>query len=80
MDKIEKFLRKLRKSERAHIARVLQAILSGSFESLDIKRLKGKRQYYRIRVGDIRIIFTFSGADYYVISIDRRSEKTYKDL
>ena len=71
MDKIQKFLRKLTEKERDEI--------SGSFQTLDVKKLKERNDIFRIRSGNTRIIYrALPNGEIFVLSIERRSEKTYK--
>ncbi len=85
MDKISKFLKKLSKKERKQIQKILLLILENKTKDLDINKLKGSDNIYRIRAGSIRIIFsksinTNNQAEIMILRIDRRNEKTYKDF
>ncbi len=77
MDKIKKFLKKLSKKELQKVLKILDLIESGNTDRLDIKRLTGHKNIFRVRVGDIRIIFIQSKIDYRLISIGRSSDTTY---
>ncbi len=58
MDRISKFLDKLNKKQRMHILLdILPKIGELNFEGLDIKPLKNYKNYFRVRYGNIRIIF-----------------------
>lgn len=57
MGRIEKFLRKLPRHLRRRVLAAYYAILKNQLETLDIKPLQGKKDWFRCRVGDIRIIF-----------------------
>lgn len=78
MDRISKFLRKLSQKERVVARAILSKILARDLEGLDVKKLKGKNNEFRARKGDIRIIFLMSGDLIKVISIERKSDTTYK--
>ncbi len=52
---ITKELKKLRKSDRVRIYKVLEK-LRDPF-SIDIRKLKGLEDTYSVRIGDFRIIF-----------------------
>ena len=52
-----KFLRKLPRSLRERVVTVVLKIAENDLKTLDIKPLAGKGQFYRCRVGKIRIIF-----------------------
>ncbi len=58
MDRISKFLRKLDAEQRSEVEKIIARIVAGDFSGLDIKKLKGKYDEFRVRKGDIRIIFT----------------------
>ncbi len=77
MDKIIKLLNKLSASERTHIEQAIARLFSGSTQGLDIKKLKGRSDTYRIRVGSLRIIFLRRDADIRILEIARRNENTY---
>ena len=57
MDKIQKFLQKLRKNERGILTKTLQDIRRLKLEGYDIKVLKGFKGIYRLRKRNFRIIF-----------------------
>lgn len=77
MDSITKLLRKLSAKEREHLEKVLVALLSGKISSLDIKKLTGVDNVYRVRVGSLRVIFQKQGDDIQILEISRRNENTY---
>jgi mRNA-degrading endonuclease RelE of RelBE toxin-antitoxin system len=60
--------------------KVVANIIAGDTAQYDSKKLKGHANLYRIRVGDIRIIYLELGKERNLIAMDRRSEKTYKDF
>lgn len=79
MDKIEKALSKLDERERKIIKIILQKIKQRKAGSLDVKKLKGRDDIFRVRKGDIRIIFHRNeNDDIFIPSIERRSDKKYK--
>jgi len=80
MDKNQKFLRRLNAKEFATVQSTLQKILVRDTKKLDIRKLSGYRDVYRVRTGNIRIIFLDTGSDTEVLEISRRSEKTYKKM
>lgn len=80
MDKTEKFLRELQPKRRRQIMEVVEQILDREWKHLDIRKLKGYDHVYRVRKGDIRIIFVDKQTDINVLSIERRDEDTYKNI
>lgn len=77
MDKITKALEKLSADEKKAVKALLLKIKSNNLENLDIKKLKGYRDIYRVRKGKLRIIFKTSGEDVKILALEKRSEKTY---
>lgn len=78
MDKITKALKKLSKEERKCVIEIIEVLVSGSISALDIKKLKGYSDVYRVRKGSIRIVFQKDNTqDIRVITVDRRSEDAY---
>ncbi len=80
MDKIEKALKKLTEKEKKAVKNLLVRIEKGDFRNLDVKKLKGRDDIFRARKGGIRIIFRKSKEDIFILSIERRSDRTYKDI
>lgn len=78
MDRINKFLRKLSPKEREIVDTVVSKILAHNFYGLNIKKLKGKDREFRVRKGNVRIIFIIDNGDTRIISIERKSDNTYK--
>lgn len=77
--KVEKFLKKLDAKHSVVIARILDRILRGDFEFLDMKKLEGSLNQYRIRKGNIRIQFSLDkNGNAIEIAVDWRNEGTYK--
>ena len=80
MDRIQKALKKLSEKEKAQVKTLLQRLRSNQLQGLDIKKLKGHSDILRVRKGDIRIIYRQKADDIFVLAIERRSEKTYRDF
>ena len=80
MERIEKFLRKLSRQERQRVEKCIKDILAGTVAHLDLKRLKGHHDFYRIRTGSIRIIFSQKDGKTDIILIERRNDTTYDFL
>ena len=76
-DQIKKFLAKLSKKELENVQALLLDITNQELKHLDIKPLKGYKDFYRVRKGDIRIIFTDKAGAIKIISIGRRDDRTY---
>ena len=77
MNKLDKFLLKLDGKTREIVKKIIILIISGELSSLNIKKLKGSSNTYRVRVGRIRIIFERTSMDNKIRSISFRDENTY---
>ena len=77
MNKNEKLLRKLSKENRDRIILAVSLIHTNDFQMLDFKKLSGKKDIYRIRVGKFRIKFRTHKTYNEILEIARRSDTTY---
>ncbi len=80
VDKIEKALKKLTEKERKAAKSILIKIQKEKTGDLDIKKLKGRNDIFRVRKGRIRIVFRKNNENISILFIERRSDKTYRDL
>lgn len=64
----QKFLEKQEQRVRQRIEAAIQVLPAG-----DVKKLKGQ-PYYRLRVGDFRVIFNREGSVILVVKIDNRGQ------
>ena len=78
MERIDKILGILRADERECVTLCVEKILANDISSLDIKKLKGQKYFYRVRTGNLRIIFTKKENDICLVAIERRSDNTYR--
>jgi len=78
MDKITRSLQRLDKKEKKAVRDILIKIKNKDFKSLDVKKLKSKNNIFRVRKGKIRIIYHLKQERIMILSIERRSERTYK--
>lgn len=78
MDDIAKLLKKLRADERVRTEKIIAQVRTGDFGNLDVKKLKGRNDIFRIRVGTLRIVFKKEGSVIAVLFIERRNDTTYK--
>jgi len=74
MDKINKFLWKLNKKERTVMLRIFEDILRLNLDNYDIKPLKGLNGAYRLRKGNIRIVFVKNEGQGIIVDIDYRKD------
>ena len=80
MDKIQKALNKLSDKERKLMKEILARLNAGDILGLNIQKLKGHPDIFRLRKGDLRIIFRKIQKNIFLLAIERRSEKTYRDF
>ena len=78
MDKIQKALNKFSDKERTRVKEVLVRIQKNQLTGFDIQQLQGHKDIFRVRKGDIRIIYRCIDEKITVMAIERRSEKTYR--
>jgi mRNA-degrading endonuclease RelE of RelBE toxin-antitoxin system len=80
MDKVVKALQNLSFKEKEIIKSILLKIKNGSFFGFDLKKLKNCDNIFRIRKGKLRIIFKKQDdGRYFILTIERRSDKTYNN-
>lgn len=79
MDKLEKTLKRLTEKEKRQIKKILTQLNQKKFEGLNIKKLKSREDIFRVRKGDIRIIYQIRENGIFILAIERRSEKTYRE-
>jgi len=81
MDKIEKALKKLSQKEKKSVGDILEKLNKNNLIGLNVQKLKGREGIFRVRKGDIRIICRKTDDDkIFILAIERRSEKTYKNF
>jgi len=76
-DQIEKVLNKLSEKEKAKLKQIIDLIRLGRLDGLDLKKLKGRKDVYRVRKGDMRVIFIKKDFDTYILAVERRTDTTY---
>lgn len=81
MPDLKKFFFKFNREERGVIETLIEKIISLDWHNLDIKRLKGHKDIFRVRKGNFRIIYNKDkNNQIYILAIERRSEKTYRNI
>jgi len=78
MDKIDKALNKLIFKEKEQMKNIIKALQLGRFDNLNIKKLKGFRDVFRVRKGRLRIVYQLLGRKIIFLKIDKRKKNTYK--
>ncbi|MCL4358146.1 hypothetical protein M1512_04635 [Patescibacteria group bacterium] len=79
-DKIKKLLAKLSPKERELVKLLILRIKLDDTQGLDIKQLRGHPDLFRVRKGRIRVLYRKTKTNFVIVRIDRRNEKTYKNL
>ena len=79
MDKLSKSLERLSVKEKKQIKQILNQLSTKQFIGLNIKKLKGREDIFRVRKGDLRIIYRVEKEEIFILTVERRSEKTYRD-
>ena len=81
MPDLGKILSRFNRSERVILENLIGRIFSLEWRNLDIKKLKGYKNLFRLRKGNLRIVYQlFNEKEVYILAIERRSEDTYKNL
>lgn len=81
MDKINKALLKLTSSQRAQLLAKFELVVDGALIGLDVKKLKGHTDLYRLRVGDTRLVYRLQdGQKPVIIFVGRCDNQTYRDF
>lgn len=75
---LEKELRKLTEKERDLAKKALNKLQKKELDGLDIKKLKGTDNIFRIREGRIRILYRTENGRIFILTIERRREDTYR--
>ena len=77
MDKVDKFTRKLRHDIAVRVLHELKNIRIGEVAHLDVKKLKGEGNQYRVRLGRVRIKFIRTAYGNEIVDIGFRNENIY---
>ncbi len=81
MNALEKAVAKLTEKDKKLVAEIVEKITQRSFEGLNVEKLKGNTSAFRVRKGDFRIVYYLKDTNEpMIVSIARRSEKTYRKL
>jgi mRNA-degrading endonuclease RelE of RelBE toxin-antitoxin system len=78
MDRLDKALLKLTAQERQWAEKIFKQMARRDFTGLNVKKLKGYDNIFRIRKGQLRIIYCLEGDWLDLLHIGRGDEKTYK--
>ncbi len=76
-DDIVKILKKASRFDREKLLEIFQKIRSKNLEGLDIKKIKGSKNEFRVRSGQYRILFEKTENSLVIKWVKRRNENTY---
>lgn len=71
-EEVSKELEKLQRGLKDAVVKRLKLLEQGFSPVLDIKKLKGYRNHYRLRIGKLRILFCLENPDVVVYKIGKR--------
>ena len=80
MDRIHKALKKLNAKEQKLFKQLLLRVEAQNLKNLDVKKLKGRKDIFRIRKGSLRIIYKKHKDTIFILTLERRTGTTYKKL
>ena len=74
---LEKFLARVSSKEKKLLGNTIEKIITRNFIGLDIKKLTGQENIFRVRKGVFRIIFKVTKTDVKITTVTRRGDTTY---
>ena len=77
MEKIDKFISKLNRDAAHDVLDTLRRIRLNDLQNMDIKKLQGHPNDYRIRIGRVRIQFARTSFGNSITDIGFRNDNTY---
>jgi len=78
MPTLKKLLSRFNKKDRKILEFLIDRICSLDWRNLDIKKLKGYQNIFRLRKGYLGIIYQVIDKKVLILSIARRKEDTYR--
>lgn len=77
MDDNRKFISRLSPVEREQIGLVISRIIAHDTVGLDVKKLRGYSNTFRVRIGRIRIIYLQGADEVQIVRVGFRGENIY---
>lgn len=77
MDRLKKSLLKLSAKERKVAEVIITRIVARDIQGLNIKKLKGFDNVFRVRKGELRVIYVIESGVAIIIDVTRRNDTTY---
>jgi mRNA-degrading endonuclease RelE of RelBE toxin-antitoxin system len=78
MDKKAKLIARISSGDRERILATTDQILSGDLHGLDVKKLRGSINIFRVRVGSNRIKYEAAPSGNIITNVTRRTDHTYR--
>lgn len=78
MDKLTKYLKRLARNDLRTVELTIDLLVRGKLKNLNIKKLRGHKDVYRVRVGSTRIIYREQNGKIKLLDISKRDESTYR--
>lgn len=80
MTKLTRLLKKFSRKEQEEIDLLISKLVKFNFTGLDIKKLSGHSDIFRLKKGRLRIIYQTEKGKVILLDISKRSENSYKNL
>ncbi|MHB8860654.1 MAG: hypothetical protein ACYC48_02870 [Minisyncoccota bacterium] len=80
MHRIDKFLARLDAERREKVLDIVGRLQRSDFSGLDMRKLQGSSDIYRVRAGKVRIKFSMDVSGIRILDISLRSENTYRGV
>ena len=80
MDKLQKTLAKISDKEAIFVEEILLRVKSRNYLGLNLIKLKGSKDSFRVKAGRLRAIFSMNSDGIKLIDVGYRSEKTYRNF
>lgn len=80
MNELQKAIARLFKEHRSTFDSLMIRLLARDFLGLNVGKLKGHKDLYRLKHGKLRIIFQMDQSGLSVLQVGLRSEKTYRNF
>lgn len=79
MDRINKALKSIPRKYADTLADIIENIKNDKTTGLDVKKLRGYSNIFRVRVGKYRILYKMEAKNIEILDISKRNENTYQD-
>lgn len=79
MQNVEKFLKKLNLRDRSRLENAILNIISGRLLGLNVKKLKGVENIFRVRIGKVRIVYEKIDGTCIIVEVGWRDDNTYRN-